>query len=46
MTRAGRPAHRADHGAVLAGLGYGLIIGPKAETRLELREYSLRSADR
>jgi hypothetical protein len=36
----------ADVRAVLAGLGYGLIIGPKAETRLQLRDYSLRLADR
>jgi hypothetical protein len=32
--------------AVLSGLGFGLVIGPKAETRLELRDYSLRLADR
>jgi tRNA A37 threonylcarbamoyladenosine synthetase subunit TsaC/SUA5/YrdC len=36
----------ADVRAVLAGLGYGLIIGPKAETRLPLRDYSRRLADR
>jgi hypothetical protein len=36
----------ADVRAVLAGLGYGLIIGPKAETRLQLRDYSHRLADR
>jgi hypothetical protein len=35
----------ADVRAVLAGLGYGLIIGPRAETRLQLRDYSLRSTD-
>jgi hypothetical protein len=36
----------ADVRAVLAGLGFGLVIGPKAETRLQLRDYSLRLADR
>jgi hypothetical protein len=36
----------ADVRAVLAGLGYGLIIGPQAETRLQLRDYSVRLADR
>jgi hypothetical protein len=33
----------ADVRAVLAGLGFGLVIGPKAETRLQLRDYT--SAD-
>ena len=32
--------------AVLAGLGFGLVIGPRAETRLQLRDYSLRLSDR
>ena len=32
--------------SVLAGLGFGLVIGPKAETRLQLRDYSLRLSDR
>ena len=32
----------ADVRAVLAGLGFGLVIGPKAENRLQLRDYSLR----
>ena len=36
----------ADVRAVLAGLGFGLVIGPKAETRLQLRDYSLRLSDR
>ena len=36
----------ADVRAVLAGLGFGLMIGPKAETRLQLRDYSLRLSDR
>jgi hypothetical protein len=36
----------ADVRAVLAGLGFGVVIGPKAETRLQLRDYSLRLADR
>ncbi len=36
----------ADVRAVLARLGFGLVIGPKAETRLQLRDYSLRLADR
>ena len=36
----------ADVRAVLAALGFGLVIGPKAETRLQLRDYSLRLADR
>lgn len=36
----------ADVRAVLAGLGFGLIIGPKAETRLQLRDYSVRLANR
>jgi hypothetical protein len=35
----------ADVRAVLAGLGYGLVIGPRAETRLQVRDYSLRLAD-
>ena len=29
----------ADVRAVLAGLGFGLVIGPKADTRLQLRDY-------
>jgi hypothetical protein len=36
----------SDVRAVLAGLGYGLVIGPRAENRLQLRDYSLRLADR
>jgi hypothetical protein len=32
--------------AVLAGLGFGLVIGSRAETRLQLRDYSLRLSDR
>jgi hypothetical protein len=36
----------ADVRAVLAGLGYGLIIGPRVETRLQLRDYSSGLADR
>ena len=36
----------ADVRAVLASLGFGLMIGPGAETRLQLRDYSLRLADR
>jgi hypothetical protein len=36
----------ADVRAVLAGLGFGLVIGPKAESRLQLRDYSLRLSDR
>ena len=36
----------ADVRAVLAGLGYGLVIGPRAENRLQLRDYSRRLADR
>ncbi len=35
----------ADVRAVLASLGFGLVIGPKAESRLQLRDYSLRLAD-
>jgi hypothetical protein len=35
----------ADVRAVLAGLGYGLVIGPRAETRLQVRDYSLRLVD-
>ena len=35
-----------DVRAVLAGLSFGLVIGPKAENRLELRDYSLRLSDR
>ena len=36
----------ADVRAVLAGLGFGLVIGPRAENRLQLRDYSRRLADR
>ncbi len=36
----------ADVRAVLAGLGFGLVIGPQAESRLQLRDYSLRLADK
>ena len=36
----------SDVRAVLAGLGFGLVIGPRAETRLQLRDYSLRLSDR
>jgi hypothetical protein len=36
----------ADVRAVLADLGFGLLIGPKAETRLRLRDYALRLSDR
>jgi hypothetical protein len=36
----------ADVRAILAGLGFGLVIGPKAETRLQLRDYSLQLAAR
>ena len=36
----------ADVRAVLTGLGFGLVIGPNAETRLQLRDYSLRLSDR
>jgi hypothetical protein len=32
--------------AVLAGLGFGLVLGPKAQTRLQLRDYSQRLSDR
>ena len=32
--------------AVLAGLGFGLVLGPKAQTRLLLRDYSQRLSDR
>ena len=35
----------ADVRAVLAGLGFGLVIGPKAESRLQLRDYSLHLSD-
>lgn len=35
-----------DVRAVLAGLGFGLILGPRAEARLQPRDYSLRLADR
>lgn len=34
-----------DVRAVLAGLGFGLILRPRAETRLQLRDYSWRLAD-
>ena len=36
----------ADVRAVLAGLGFGLVIGAKAETRLQLRDYTPRMSDR
>ena len=36
----------ADIRAVLASLGFGLVIGPKAETRLQLRDYLPQLADR
>jgi hypothetical protein len=36
----------ADVRAVLAGLGFGLVIDAKAESRLQLRDYSLRLSDR
>ena len=36
----------AEVRAVLASLGFGLVIGPRAETRLQLRDYSLRLSDR
>jgi hypothetical protein len=36
----------ADVRAVLAGLGFGLVIGSRAENRLRLRDYSLRLCDR
>jgi hypothetical protein len=36
----------ADVRAVLAGLGFGLVIGPKAESRLQLRDYSLHLSDK
>ena len=36
----------ADVRAVLTGLGYGLVIGPRADTRLQVRDYSIRLADR
>jgi hypothetical protein len=36
----------ADVRAILAGLGFGLVIGPRAETRLQLRDYSSRLSDR
>ena len=32
--------------AVLAGLGFGLVIGPRAENRLQLRVYASRLSDR
>ena len=32
--------------SVLAEFGFGLVIGPKAETRLLLRDYSARMSDR
>jgi hypothetical protein len=35
-----------DVRAVLDSLGYGLVLGPKAETRLLQRDYSQRLADR
>jgi hypothetical protein len=34
----------ADVRAVLAGLGYGLVIGPRAEARLQARDYPLQLA--
>jgi tRNA A37 threonylcarbamoyladenosine synthetase subunit TsaC/SUA5/YrdC len=36
----------SDVRAVLASLGFGLVIGPRAETRLQVRDYSLRLSDR
>jgi hypothetical protein len=36
----------ADVRAVLAGLGFGLVIDARAEARLQLRDYSLRLSDR
>jgi hypothetical protein len=36
----------SDVRAALAGLGYGLVIGPQAENRLQFRDYSRRLADR
>jgi hypothetical protein len=38
--------HVDDVRAVLDSLGYGLVLGPKAETRLLQRDYSQRMADR
>ncbi|HZA03801.1 MAG TPA: hypothetical protein VE617_04515 [Propionibacteriaceae bacterium] len=35
----------ADVRAVLAGLGFGLIIGPRAEGRLQVRDYSQQMSD-
>ena len=32
--------------SVLAEFGFGLVLGPKAETRLLLRDYSERLSDR
>ncbi|MET0865516.1 MAG: hypothetical protein ABWZ98_14385 [Nakamurella sp.] len=38
--------HVDDVRSVLAGLGFGLVVGPKAATRLLQRDYSERLADR
>ena len=38
------PAERVR--TILAGFGYGLVLGPKAQTRLLLREYFERMCDR
>ena len=46
-TDSGFAARALDAGAVVAhGFGFGLVLGPKAQTRLMVRDYSQRLPDR